>query len=60
MTTGKKKRGRPTTRRMPERIDATPEEIADVVLRAPPKTRWRFEEEGRRQREGRPLDEPVP
>ena len=29
----------------PERIDASPEEIADVVLRAKPKQTWRFEEE---------------
>ncbi len=41
-TEPKKKRGRPPTRTMPERIDATPEEIADVVMRAPPKTKWRY------------------
>ena len=41
-TEPKKKRGRPTTRSMPERIDATPEEIADVVMRAPRKTKWRY------------------
>ena len=28
----------------PERIDASPEEIAEVVLRAKPKKVWRFEE----------------
>lgn len=27
---------------MPERIDATPEEIADVVMRTPNKTDWRY------------------
>ena len=50
-TEPKKKRGRPPTRQMPERIDATPEEVADVVMRAPPKTKWRFEEEERRRQE---------
>ena len=29
----------------PERIDASPEEIAEVVLRAKPKKVWRFEQE---------------
>ena len=33
----------------PERIDASPEEIADVVLRAKPKQAWRFEEERKRE-----------
>ena len=30
---------------MPERIDASPEEIAEVVLKAMPKETWRYEEE---------------
>ncbi len=40
----KRKRGRPVKYPMPERIDATPEEIADVVMRAPnkPKSEWRY------------------
>ena len=37
----KRKRGRPA-RPMPERIDAKPEEIADVVMRMPAKTDWRY------------------
>ncbi len=37
----KRPRGRPP-RPMPERIDATPEEIAEVVLRMPPKSDWRY------------------
>ena len=28
---------------MPERIDASPEEIAEVVLQAKPKKTWRYE-----------------
>ena len=40
----KKQRGRPVENPRPERIDASPEEIADVVLRARPKQTWRFEE----------------
>ena len=38
----KKKRGRPVKYPMPERIDATPEEVAEVVLQAKPKTDWRY------------------
>ena len=45
MATKRKRRGRPPVLRMPEPIDASPEEIADVVLRAKPKKVWRFEEE---------------
>ena len=41
-TEPKKKRGRPPVQKMPEPIDATPEEVADVVMRAPPKTKWRY------------------
>lgn len=41
----KKQRGRPPTFTMPERIDAPPEVIAEVVLRAKPKKKWRYEEE---------------
>lgn len=37
----KRKRGR-SARPMPERIDAKPEEIADVVMRMPAKTDWRY------------------
>ena len=37
----KKSVGRPA-RPMPERIDASPEEIADRVLRMPPKKDWRY------------------
>ena len=42
-----KKRGRPAKYKPPERIDASPEEIAEVVLRAKPKKVWRFEEEAK-------------
>ena len=43
----KRERGRPLTWEYPERIDASPEEIAEMVLRMPPKKRgeWRFEKE---------------
>ncbi len=41
---GKKQVGRPA-RPMPERIDASPEEIADRVLRMPPKKDWRYLEQ---------------
>ena len=37
--------GRPAKYKRPERIDAAPEEIAKVVLRAKPKKVWRFEQE---------------
>lgn len=40
---GKKKaRGRPVELEMPERIDADPETIADVVLRAKPPKEWDY------------------
>ena len=35
-------RGRPVTKPLPERIDATPEEIAEVILKMPPKSDWRY------------------
>ena len=50
----KKTRGRPPVLTMPERIDASPEEIAEVVLRAKPKKVWRFMEQA--QKEGRAPD----
>ena len=34
--------GRPPVLKMPERIDASPEEIAETVLRMPPKQEWRY------------------
>ena len=37
----KSKGGRPP-RPMPERIDASPEEIANAVMRMPNKTEWRY------------------
>ena len=41
----KKPRGRPPKREMPERIDATPEEIAEAVLRfrPPPPGEWQYQ-----------------
>ena len=40
----KKKKGRPPVLKMPEPIDATPEELAKAICRAPPKPdgEWRF------------------
>ena len=39
----KKQRGRPPVKPMPERIDATPEQIAEVVLRFDPKGHeWQY------------------
>ncbi|MDE2815574.1 MAG: hypothetical protein OXM03_00280 [Chloroflexota bacterium] len=45
MSKEKKPRGRPRKYEMPEPIDASPEEIAQVVLRAKPKKVWKFEQE---------------
>ena len=50
MSRKKKLRGRPPKYPMPERIDASPEEIAKVVLRAKPKEAWRYEQESGRSR----------
>ena len=41
------KRGRPPKYERPPRIDATPEEVARIVLKMPPKKVWRFEEEAK-------------
>ena len=42
----KKPRGRPPKLVLPEPIDALPETIADVVLRAKPPGKWRYMENG--------------
>ena len=42
MAKPKAKRGRPP-KDMPEKIDASPETIAETVLRAKPKSEWRYE-----------------
>ncbi len=36
MTKSEKKQGRPVLHKMPERVDASPEQIAETVLRAKP------------------------
>ena len=36
------KTGRPVTKTMPPRIDASPEEIAQVVLQVTPPKKWRY------------------
>ena len=36
------KTGRPVTKTMPPRIDASPEEIAQVVLQVTPPEKWRY------------------
>ena len=38
----KKQRGRPPTKPMPERIDATPEQIAETFLRLPVDHEWQY------------------
>ena len=49
MARKKKARGRPVEREMPAPIlDATPEEIAEMVLHARPPLRWRYMEEAER------------
>jgi hypothetical protein len=50
MSKKKRPRGRPEKYPHPEPIDASPEEIAQVVLRAEPKEEWRFEQEFNRKR----------
>ena len=45
-----KKRRRPPKREMPERIDATPEEIAEAVLRfrPPPPGEWEYQQKDKK------------
>ena len=45
-----KRRGRPVSYVMPERIDAPPELIAATVLNATPKRQWRYLQETKRTR----------
>ena len=42
----KKERGRPVTRRLPPRIDAPPEQIAQAMFRLPANHRGRYERNG--------------
>ena len=48
-TEPRKKRDRPVIHKMSERIDASPEEIAETVLRAKPRSEWRYEREAKRE-----------
>jgi len=48
----KKGRGRPVTYVVPQRIDASPEQIAEVVLRAKPKEHWRYPNESENTSQG--------
>lgn len=43
MSDSKRPRGRPVEYPMPPRIDASPEEIAQVILSAPPPDEWDYE-----------------
>lgn len=51
MSQRKKPTGRPVKHPMPERIDASPEEIAETVLKAKPKETWRYEQEYQRAKQ---------
>ena len=46
----KKTKGRPVKYQMPDQINADPETIAAVVLRAKPKKVWRYEQVSGRAR----------
>ena len=50
----KKQRGRPVKYQLPEPIDMTPEELAQIVLKAKPKEMWRFEKEAGLAKKDRP------
>ena len=43
---GQRGRGRPTTRPLAPRINATPEQLVEAMFRSPPNPRWRYLEEG--------------
>ena len=38
-------------RKMPEPIDATPEEVARVILNSPPKKKWRFMQKRKKKKQ---------
>ena len=42
----KRKRGRPRKHVMPEKIPASPEEVARACLQGPPKKNWRYLQQG--------------
>ena len=48
----KKERGRPPVHKPPERINATPEEIARAALSVPKKDNWRYMEEKKQGKKG--------
>ena len=48
----KKERGRPPVHKPPERINATPEEIARAALSVPKKDNWRYMEEKKQGKNG--------
>ena len=50
MARQKTHRGRPPPYTMPERIDASPAELADVVLRAEPPKVWRYMVDAEREK----------
>ena len=50
----KKPRGRPVKYELPEPINASPEDVARIVLQAKPKKAWRFEEEAGLAKKDRP------
>ena len=49
--TKKRKRGRPVTRKMPESIPDTPDNIALAIMQGPPKDEWRYLEEYKKVQE---------
>ena len=48
----KRERGRPPVHKPPERINATPEEIARAALSVPKKDKWRYMEDKARKQKG--------
>ena len=42
----KRERGRPVTRRLPPKIDATPEQVAQAMFRLPANHQWQYEQDG--------------
>lgn len=54
MPRAKKQRGRPVKYELPDPVEMKPEELARIVLQAPPKDTWRFEEDSGMAKKDRP------
>ena len=51
MVDAKRGRGRPVTKEYPDRIDASPEQIAEAMFKMPADHKWKYPERERRKQQ---------